>query len=385
MQGLFNPFKQAQRLAGGTGDFYALLFYASVCLIEYSIGLGLYSLSKRMEAINGYFGVKRRSDGQQGSVFWFAIPYIPDTISADLYQLYDSNRQFDLNNPELGISHSHDSADAPFARPTNSNVDSLSSFLDIPTTIPPPSLPLPFAIPPINTSLLVKNNEEHYINPRTPMARSLPSTPMNFKRVQIVANMPAMTNTVDALAVASSPDAAVAESQRDPNASTAPRVLLVDDSPPILKVVSMMLRKHGYDITTAENGDIAVQLVEEQWKLGKSFDFIVMDLQMPVMDGLEATRRLRNLEKERSLSVCSHGNQVAEHADMKEIITSRDDNSPSTLFPVRKEIIIAMSANHDEETIEQTRKVGFDDFIAKPFSMEKFQDILSRVLPDTPS
>ena len=63
MNELFSPFKQAQRLAGGTG-------------------LGLYSLAKRMEALGGYYGVRARDDGKQGSNFWFAIPYKSDPISS---------------------------------------------------------------------------------------------------------------------------------------------------------------------------------------------------------------------------------------------------------------------------------------------------------------
>ena len=68
MTTLFTPFKQAQRLAGGTG-------------------LGLYSLAKRMEAINGYYGVQKRRDGLQGSLFWFAFPYKPDTMTAAMNPL----------------------------------------------------------------------------------------------------------------------------------------------------------------------------------------------------------------------------------------------------------------------------------------------------------
>ena len=60
---LFQPFKQAQRMAGGTG-------------------LGLYSLSKRIEALEGSCGVSSRSDGSQGSMFWFAVPYRPDMSAA---------------------------------------------------------------------------------------------------------------------------------------------------------------------------------------------------------------------------------------------------------------------------------------------------------------
>ena len=56
---LFQPFKQVQRLAGGTG-------------------LGLFSLSTRVAALNGSRGMSSRKDGKQGSVFWFSIPYLPD-------------------------------------------------------------------------------------------------------------------------------------------------------------------------------------------------------------------------------------------------------------------------------------------------------------------
>ena len=68
MNVLFSPFKQAQRLAGGTG-------------------LGLYSLAKRMEALNGYYGVRARADGKQASIFWFAFPYKPDHFTAELHTI----------------------------------------------------------------------------------------------------------------------------------------------------------------------------------------------------------------------------------------------------------------------------------------------------------
>ena len=57
---LFAPFQQAQRFAGGTG-------------------LGLFSLARRVEAQHGRYGVRKRDDGTTGSVFWFMLPYVPDT------------------------------------------------------------------------------------------------------------------------------------------------------------------------------------------------------------------------------------------------------------------------------------------------------------------
>ncbi len=91
MKNLFNPFKQAQRLAGGTG-------------------LGLYSLAKRIEAMKGSYGVQNRRDGKKGSLFWFAIPYKPDnSLSVAASSLMDSpawstinGRGNDNNSPNDG-------------------------------------------------------------------------------------------------------------------------------------------------------------------------------------------------------------------------------------------------------------------------------------------
>ena len=50
---------------------------------ESGTGLGLYSLLKRMEALKGSCGMRQRSDGKEGSVFWFCFPYRPDPAAED--------------------------------------------------------------------------------------------------------------------------------------------------------------------------------------------------------------------------------------------------------------------------------------------------------------
>ena len=70
------------------------------------------------------------------------------------------------------------------------------------------------------------------------------------------------------------------------------RVLLVDDHPANRRVVELMLEGLGADITAAEDGSQAV----DAWRQGE-YDVVLMDMQMPVMDGVAATRSIRALEK----------------------------------------------------------------------------------------
>eukprot|EP00599_Poterioochromonas_sp_BG-1_P001505 CAMPEP_0173146148 /NCGR_PEP_ID=MMETSP1105-20130129/8313_1 /TAXON_ID=2985 /ORGANISM="Ochromonas sp., Strain BG-1" /LENGTH=252 /DNA_ID=CAMNT_0014060279 /DNA_START=88 /DNA_END=847 /DNA_ORIENTATION=+ len=210
MKHLFNPFKQAQRLAGGTG-------------------LGLYSLAKRVEALNGNYGVRKRTDRRQGSLFWFAIPYKADTAASAAAE---------------GVT--------------------------------------------------IKS-----------MARE-----------------------------------AVVEYKADAPADNL-KILIVDDAPSILKMSSMMLKRQGHQIWTAENGEIALKRIEEKWRgSGKGFDLVLMDLQMPVMDGLEATRRLRAMEAE-----------------------GRDSSFEISL--TSHLLIFGVSANSDHDTMKAAFDAGVDDFIGK--------------------
>jgi two-component system, OmpR family, response regulator RegX3 len=67
-----------------------------------------------------------------------------------------------------------------------------------------------------------------------------------------------------------------------------PRLLVVDDEESILEFVSFNLRKEGYDVTTAKDGDSALALAEKE-----PFDLVVLDIMLPGTDGFEVCRRLR--------------------------------------------------------------------------------------------
>lgn len=71
------------------------------------------------------------------------------------------------------------------------------------------------------------------------------------------------------------------------------RVLLADDSPDNQDLVSHVLRRSGADVMVADNGAMAVQLALGARAEGRPFDVILMDMQMPILDGYEATSRLR--------------------------------------------------------------------------------------------
>ena len=117
-------------------------------------------------------------------------------------------------------------------------------------------------------------------------------------------------------------------------------ILLAEDSPTNRKVIKASLSKMGLQVDTAENGMEAVNLAME-----KEYDLILMDLAMPEMDGLEATRKIR-----------SGGGK----------------NSNSR--------IIAITANAFEEDRERCFAAGMNEFVSKPINIHSFRSKIQRWL-----
>jgi len=90
------------------------------------------------------------------------------------------------------------------------------------------------------------------------------------------------------------------------------RILLADDHPANRKVIEIMLASVEAELTSVENGRLAVDAFESQ-----TFDLVLMDMQMPVMDGLAAVRAIRDLERSetraRTPVLMLTANALAEH------------------------------------------------------------------------
>jgi CheY-like chemotaxis protein len=71
------------------------------------------------------------------------------------------------------------------------------------------------------------------------------------------------------------------------------RLLLAEDGPDNQRLIILLLKKAGAEVTLAENGLQAMELIQRARREGQEYDAILMDMQMPVMDGYEATQRLR--------------------------------------------------------------------------------------------
>jgi len=135
----------------------------------------------------------------------------------------------------------------------------------------------------------------------------------------------------------------IERTQKDGDDFTGHRVLLVEDMEINREIVMMMLEQTHLEIDCAENGVQAVQMFCDE--PGK-YEIIFMDVQMPEMDGYEATRRIRVVEKELSSGLSVSGK------------------------PYKKVPIIAMTANVFKEDIDRCIEAGMDDHVGKPLDFE---------------
>ncbi len=133
----------------------------------------------------------------------------------------------------------------------------------------------------------------------------------------------------------------------------------MDDTPSIVK---MMLGRLGHQMSVADNDAMAVTMICNRWvEKQESYDMILMDLQMPVMDGLEATRRIRMLEQSVEL--------LLEKSGKVQVVDTE------SLSPLPPQFIVCMSANDDEDTKQDSQQAGMNAFLCKPFKIDTFHQL----------
>ena len=116
----------------------------------------------------------------------------------------------------------------------------------------------------------------------------------------------------------------------------------MDDEPDILRITSRILGWLGLQVTTAENGQQAVEIALLAKQAGYGFDAIVTDIAMPIMDGIEATAKLR----EKGFT----------------------------------EPIIAISGHTDDDIEQRCLDAGCNEFVAKPVTFDRVYEALKRNL-----
>jgi CheY-like chemotaxis protein len=131
-----------------------------------------------------------------------------------------------------------------------------------------------------------------------------------------------------------------ARSNNDTSGPPVLKILLVEDNPVNQIVASTLLKHLGHGITIAGNGREALQAVQRE-----PYDVIFMDIQMPYMDGLEATARIRRL------------------ADVK-----------TAEIP-----IVALTAHAIGGYRDRCLAAGMDEFLTKPVSSVKLSEVLDRL------
>lgn len=127
-------------------------------------------------------------------------------------------------------------------------------------------------------------------------------------------------------------------------ANSVPHVLLVDDNRINLQLLVMFMKKHKFTYAEAQNGQEALDAYIDSCSK-KRFDFVLMDISMPVMDGMEATRRIREHEQENGLT---------------------------------KATIIALTGLASATAQQEAESSGIDIYMPKPVKFQELRPLLVR-------
>lgn len=120
------------------------------------------------------------------------------------------------------------------------------------------------------------------------------------------------------------------------------QVLLAEDNPVNMLLASTLLRREGYGVTMAGSGEEALTA----FSTGKRFDLVIMDVEMPVLDGLEATRCIRRKEADKGMP---------------------------------RVPILALTANVGRADVDACLAAGMDGYLSKPFDRDALDEAITRL------
>ncbi|CAL4933024.1 unnamed protein product [Urochloa decumbens] len=141
---------------------------------------------------------------------------------------------------------------------------------------------------------------------------------------------------------------------------TGKQILVVDDNAVNRKVAAGSLKKYGAIITCVDSGNDAINML----KPPHTFDACFMDIQMPEMDGFEATRLIRSVEK-----------KINDMIQMGEVSADDYGNKANWHVP-----ILAMTADVIQATFEKCMECGMDGYVSKPFEEQQLYSAVAHFL-----
>jgi PAS domain S-box-containing protein len=329
-------------------------------------GLGLAISKQLVELMNGEIGVESEMDA--GSVFWFSVPLahqaesdeqadsqIPDHVSQRILVVEDHRPTRETLAQWLGRwGHRIDTA--------SNGWEALSKLRTAVLRRQPFDLAVvDQTVPEIDGLQLAEifTHEESLIDIGVILLSTLPGPSSHelSKLANLIECLPKpVTQSELREVIGRSAKPNVVEMEINPAQTPTPetlipgRILLVEDNELNQEVVQGILQGFGERATVVENGRDAVNLMASE-----SFDVVLMDCQMPLMDGYEATRLIRQQERFLRSSAAS--------------------NTGTSRVP-----IVAMTASAMAGDREKCLRSGMDDYVSKPFSRDQLLRVLNKWL-----
>jgi CheY-like chemotaxis protein len=336
-------------------------------------GMNCINFQERLRSVRGYSG---KVTSCKASSWYFCIPYRPDTarnlVRASFFgapAAWPTDTPSQIRPPSLILPNSINgdcTVNMPSASADKCDAVLCSSSLSSGLSIKCESSPrakVGISYVPISPKFV-----EVYFNPQY-----LACSPKSMKSIDTLQSFG--SSGADDEERKLSPTISSETSTVDSGCSirftaSSPSVCLIDDSNLVLKLTRTVLERSGYVVHMARNGLEAVQLVCDMLSIAYSagnerrsrgeditvvpLPIVLMDLQMPVLDGIEAVRRIRMKEKQLQ-SNCN------------------------SCVGMDRLVICSLSANNDDYIVDEALEAGCDAFLQKPFNLEDFQQAMQQI------